>query len=81
MNEGSLYVIHGHALRIYPKAYLVEVLPREEKVEYESRFSDIPEWVFGSRRAIWLTLENGTMVNRAKRGDQIKNELLSFLSV
>lgn len=78
MSEVALYVLNGLALRVYPKAYLVEVRRLDECGGPENRFSDLPDWVFGSRRAIWLTLENGSMLNRAERGETIKKELLSL---
>lgn len=80
MSDAALYVLNGLALRVYPKAYLVEVRRMDEEITEETRLSEIPEWVFGSRRAIWLTLENAPMYRRAERGDRIKKELLLTLS-
>lgn len=79
MSEVALYVLNGLALRVYPKAYLVEVRQLDENGGPENRISDLPDWVFRSRRAIWVTLENGSMQNRAERGETIKNELLSSM--
>jgi hypothetical protein len=73
------YVLNGLSLRIYPRAYLVEVRRLEDETEQENCLSDLPEWVFHSGRAIWITLENGPMMKRAERGERIKNELMSAL--
>jgi hypothetical protein len=80
MSEAALYILHGLALRVYPKAYLVEVRRMDEDTQEESRLADLPDWVFRSRRAIWLTLENAPIQNRAERGEKIKKELLSALT-
>jgi hypothetical protein len=80
MSEAAFFVFNGLVLRVYPKAYLVEVRRQDDSREPENRLSDLPDWVFRSRRAIWLTLESGSMLKRAEGGERIKKELLSILS-
>ena len=81
MSEAALYVCNGLALRVYPKAYLVEVRRLDDSGEPENHLSDLPDWVFRSRRAIWVTLEGGSMLKRAESGERIKKELQSILYV
>ena len=75
-DSGVLYYLNGLMLRVYPKSYLVEVRPVEDLNIEQHSIHDLPEWVLGSRRTIWLTLENASMMHRAQHGDAFRKALL-----
>jgi hypothetical protein len=57
-------------------AYLVEIELNIRKDTKKISESELPEWIFRSRHAIWLTVENGSIHERAKRGEQIRQKLM-----
>ena len=76
MADGGLFYLNGLMLRVYPKAYLVEVRPAEDVGVQQNTLQDLPDWVLGSRRTIWVTLENAPMMRRAQHGEALRNALL-----
>jgi hypothetical protein len=75
MEESMLFVLESVALLVYPKSYLVEVRQAPDDMP-RSDWQEIPDWVFRSNRAIWLTMENASMMRRAQRGESIRRRLL-----
>jgi hypothetical protein len=69
------FYLEPFVLTVNPACYLVEVAKRNREETRNSRLSELPEWVFQSKHAIWLTDENATIATRAKNGEQIRQKL------
>jgi hypothetical protein len=70
------YCLDGYLLKVNDLAYLVEVeINRENKAD-RIRLEDLPHWIFDSRHAIWLTLEDLPIKDRAAHGDRIREKLI-----
>ncbi len=79
MREADRYYIDGFELTVYESCYLVEV----EKTRSEPTRQEplpLPEWVFGSRNAIWLAVENAPISVRAKDGESLKQRLFQWIA-
>jgi hypothetical protein len=72
------YYLHGFLLKVDDFAYLVEIKPTSEKPLNKDRPADLPDWIFHSQHAIWLTDENLPIKDRAARGDRIQEMLKRF---
>ncbi len=60
-------------------AYLVEIeIAREKTKAGKIRLEDLPDWIFDSRHAIWLTVEDLPIKDRATHGDRIREQLLEL---
>jgi hypothetical protein len=76
MSQIQNYYLQGLSLRVNDSAYLVEIELNISKNAKKISESDLPEWIFRSRHAIWLTVESGSIHDRAKHGDQIREKLM-----
>jgi hypothetical protein len=76
MSRTQNYCLQGLSLRVNDSAYLVEIELNISKETKKMSELDLPEWIFRSRHAIWLTVENGSIHDRAKHGDQIRKKLM-----
>jgi hypothetical protein len=76
MSRIQNYYLQELSLRVNDSAYLVEIELNIKKNGEKMSQSDLPEWIFRSRHAIWLTLENRSIYDRAKHGDQIREKLM-----
>jgi hypothetical protein len=68
------YCLDGYLLKVNDLAYLVEIEMHHETKAND--MEDLPDWIFDSRHAIWLTLENLPIKDRATHGDQIREKLI-----
>ncbi|MCI0412288.1 hypothetical protein L0222_05730 [bacterium] len=71
--------IAGFQLILHPGSYIVEVMPENELVSFVNQTKELPDWIFYSKHAIWLSRENTSIFQRAERGDQFKRIILSRL--
>jgi hypothetical protein len=76
MSEATSFYVHGFLLRIFDSAYLVEVRPAEGETGYYRTPSTLPAWMFRSRHAIWLADEDAPILDRARKGENMKQEIL-----
>lgn len=65
----------GYCLEIYNASYLVQVTTERHKRSANTELRNVPDWVFHSKHAIWLTDEDASMLDRANHGDGIKKQL------
>jgi hypothetical protein len=70
------YCLNGYLLKVNDFAYLVEIATDSETTDGKIRLEDLPDWIFDSRHAIWLTVEDLPIKDRAAHGDRIREELL-----
>ncbi|HSE40076.1 MAG TPA: hypothetical protein VLH08_04860 [Acidobacteriota bacterium] len=79
MQTPRRFVIEGFQLDLNHAAYLVEVTPVKNR-QNEQNVKELPDWVFHSKHAIWLTSGSAELVDRAMAGERIKQKLLQRLS-
>ena len=73
------YCLDGYLLNVNDLAYLVEI---EMIHDTEVRDPEVlPDWIFDSRHAIWLTVEDLPIKDRATHGDQIRKKLIESSNV
>lgn len=72
------YCLNRYVLKVNDFAYLVEIETDRETTDGKIRLEDLPDWIFDSRHAIWLTVEDLPIKDRAAHGDQIREELLEL---
>lgn len=70
------YCLDGYLLKVNDLAYLVEIEINRENKAGKIRLEDLPHWIFDSRHAIWLTVEDLPIKDRATHGDRIRDKLL-----
>ena len=80
MQMPKRYVIEGFQLDINHAAYLVDVTPAKKGVK-EQTVRDLPDWIFQSKHAIWLTSGSAQLIDRALEGDRIKKKLAQKFSM
>ncbi len=71
------FYVDGFLLRILNSAYLVEVEPAEDTAARDADPANLPGWIFKSSHAIWLMRANAPLVDRAKKGDEIKQTIMT----
>ncbi len=76
MSNTARFYVDGFLLKVFESAYLVEVKPANGETGRYQSTSALPRWMFHSSHAIWLTEEDAPIVDRARKGDAIKNEIL-----
>ena len=76
MSDFRKFYISGLVLTVYDASYLVEVEQAGGDLPQNNQFSDLPEWVFRSKNAIWLAVENAPVLRRALDGEMIKKKLV-----
>ena len=79
MSGARRFYLHGLILTVYDSTYLVEVENAHGEAPEENRLSDLPGWVFDSRNAIWLAVENAPLSRRAADGELIRMELMKHV--
>lgn len=67
----------GYHLTLRPESYLILVRPVMEKPEKPSSITELPDWVFHSRLAIWLTDDITSMHERSIRGESLRRVFFS----
>jgi hypothetical protein len=73
------FYLDGFLLSVDNYAYLVEIKSSEKKVIQDSGADELPDWMFDSRHAIWLTDENLPIRDRAAHGESIRQKLKNYL--
>ncbi|HJZ10579.1 MAG TPA: hypothetical protein VJ521_00415 [Acidobacteriota bacterium] len=76
MTNVDRFYFDGLALTLSTDSYLVEVKRIHYDPPYINTVWDLPDWVFNSRLAIWITEESASIYHRSLAGEQIRNELL-----
>ena len=76
MSHTHEYYLDGFRLKVNDFAYLVEVEINFGTNDSKVQLKDLPDWVFDSRHAIWLTVDDLPIEERATRGDQIRKKLI-----
>ena len=74
------FCLDGYLLKVNDLAYLVEIEINRENKAGKIRLEDLPHWIFDSRHAIWLTIENLPIKDRARHGDRIREKLIESSS-
>jgi hypothetical protein len=72
------YCLEGYLLKVNELAYLVEIEMNQDKKAGDQE--NLPEWIFDSRHAIWLTVEDLPLKERATHGDRIREKLIESSS-
>ena len=75
MSQVHEFCLGGYLLKVNPFAYLVEVDINPGTRSGNIRSEHAPDWIFDSRHAIWLTVEELPIKDRALHGDQIREQL------
>jgi hypothetical protein len=70
------FYVDGFLLKILDSAYLVQVEPANGNTGLYIKPSDLPDWIFRSSHAIWLVQEDGSLIDRARRGDEVKQQIM-----
>jgi len=76
MSQIHEYCLDGFHLRVNDFAYLVEIEINPESKACNIQLKDLPDWIFDSRHAIWLTVDDLPIKDRATRGDRIRENLI-----
>jgi hypothetical protein len=71
------FYFDGFVLSVDALTYLIRIRKADHEPYEFHRPEDLPEWVFGSKLAIWLLEEEAPMLQRSLEGDKIRNHLLS----
>jgi hypothetical protein len=71
--------LDGFLLHVDNFAYLVEI-HASKKVSPDTAPEELPDWLFQSRHAIWLTDENLPIQDRAAHGESIRQKLKNYLN-
>lgn len=74
--KASQYQVGSFELTVFNRAYLVEVKTASTRSADPGVISSLPEWVFRSHHAIWLTDDESALQERALKGDVIKQTLI-----
>ena len=80
MSRVNKYCLDGYLLKVNDLAYLVEIEINRENKAGKIRLEHLPHWIFDSRHAIWLTVEDLPIKDRATRGDRIRKRLMESYS-
>ena len=73
----QVFQLKHYGLRINSACYLVTVSNTSQK-EDSHRVQDLPDWVFTSKHAVWLTEEEEPIADRARNGDEIRKQLFAL---
>lgn len=76
VSRGAHFSMGGFVLTVCNDGYLVEVRPESVHPVDCEQTSCLPDWVFHSAHAIWLTEENAPLNVRAAKGERIRRRLL-----
>lgn len=71
------FCVDGFLLKINRAGYLVEVHEAAIGCDCQGELGKLPDWVFHSKHAIWLSEEGASVLIRAVRGEEIKKRLLT----
>ena len=71
------FYFDGFVLSVDALTYLVRIRKSDYEASHQHRPEDLPDWIFGSKLAIWLLEEEAPMLQRSLEGEKIRNFLLS----
>ena len=74
--ESTEYHVKGLILQVSNKALVVQVRETMQQ-QNQNQLTDLPDWMFHSRNAIWLAAGESSMYDRALAGEEIKKKLLA----
>lgn len=77
MAQSARFYVDGFLLKILESAYLVQVEPANGGTARYAQPASLPRWIFQSSHAIWLTRDDAPLVDRARRGEEIKHRIMS----
>jgi len=77
MSEISKYYFENFSLILDRASFLVEVHPAVEDPPRRNHVEDLPDWVFHSKLAIWLTQNEAPVYERSVAGEIIKKVFIS----
>jgi hypothetical protein len=77
MSDISKYYFENFSLVVDRGTYLVEVHPPVDDPPRRNRVEDLPDWVFQSKLAIWLTQDNSPVYERSVAGEIVKKIFVS----
>ena len=80
MSKTEQFHIGEFLIQVDEGTYLVEVNFTDSNPSFH-RIQDLPNWVFASRYAIWLTAGDAPIRDRALEGERVKQELLKQMNV
>ena len=79
-SQSSPLYIDGFLLSIVDSAYLIKVEPANGTTGKYSSAGNLPDWIFHSVHAIWLTQDDAPLMDRAIKGDEIKHQIMKKAS-
>ncbi|HEY7160305.1 MAG TPA: hypothetical protein VH815_03560 [Acidobacteriota bacterium] len=79
MSKSAEYHIKGLVLQVSTKGLVVHVHETMHQDD-QHQLTDLPEWMFHSRNAIWFA-DGESMHGRALAGEEIKKKLLAEMPV
>lgn len=77
MPQNAKFYVDGYLLRILDSVYLVEVEPANGRTGRYEKPANLPQWIFRSPHAIWLTQEKVPIMERAVRGEEVKQQIMN----
>ena len=80
MTRIEQFRIDEFVIQVDEGTYLVEVYQKDDEVPLKT-LDDLPNWVFASRYAIWLTGGDAPVRERALEGERIKRSLMKRIEV
>ena len=75
MNQVLRFHVDSFELTVDTDSYIVAVREDPNPGGAQNACSDLPNWVFQSKHAIWLAEDNVSLYERATRGEKIKERL------
>ncbi|MCI0612822.1 hypothetical protein L0244_07515 [bacterium] len=78
--KSAEYHIKGLLLQVSNKGLVVQVRETMQQPN-QHQLTDLPDWMFHSRNAIWLAAGESSMYDRALAGEEIKKKLLAEMPV
>jgi len=80
MSRNEQFRIEEFVIHVDEGTYLVEVYKNDDEDPLQS-IEDLPNWVFASRYAIWLSGGDAPVRDRALEGERIKQDLMKRIQV
>jgi hypothetical protein len=80
MSRNEQFRIEEFVIHVDEGTYLVEVYRNDDEYPLQS-IEDLPNWVFASRYAIWLSGGDAPVRERALEGERIKQDLMKRIQV
>jgi len=80
MTDIIKFYLDRYELTVDLGSYIVEARELKTPPPFVHTVTDLPEWIFQSRLAIWLTEEGASIYNRSVAGEKIRENLWLRLS-